>query len=744
MTGLHPTVVGTIPVGSGPTDIALDNASHVLYVSQASGNISEISSLNDSVIGTIPIGLNSHPTAMTYDWANRDVYVAEAGANLTAVISTSNNSIVASIPLRSQPSALGFDSANGDVYVAMYTLYNDSGQVSVISGLTQRVVDNITKVNFPDAIACSPAEGYVFVANLGTNNVSVINGTTQTVFRSVAVGFAPTALAWDNASLTAYTVDSSPYFGQSNNLAVIDAASLKTTGFLSWNTGPYAVVMDPSAGSVLVSNWFSSTVAVINETTNRMTSSISMPWYSLQGITVNPGGGRLYVMCESCDQVFIVNETGGAPKAISVGRDPRGLAFDGLNGEVYVANFLSNNVSVIDSGSSALIQTIPIPGPSLGGGGPGSVACDPVTGDIYVGVHGNVNFSPGNVTIINGSTNRIVGAFYLWWGPGPSALSVDAATNQVYVADDYLNVVWSFNLSTGNVVSETPVGLSPEAMSYDPANGYLYVTNSGSSNVSVINTTTNRAVGSIAVGLAPMGIAFDAANGNLYVANEGSGTVSAISGAFNRPIAFLESGLPPGTEWWVNVTGRAPANSTGTSVELVLPPGTYVYHVGTVNRDFAANGSMLVVDFATASALVTFQLLRFGVTFVETGLPLGTSWSVTVDGNATFSGSGMEIAFLEPNGTYSFRLGTSAHGYASPPGEFTTLGGSVREVVFARVPPGGGNPPWLWPAIGASVAIIAAAVLLAIRRRRHSAGKPTKSAGPAILPPPSRVHRGLS
>ena len=46
---------------------------------------------------------------------------------------------------------------------------------------------------------------------------------------------------------------------------------------------------------------------------------------------------------------------------IPVGNGPMGIAYDSKNGNMYVANFYSNTVSVIDAGTNNVIHTIPMP-----------------------------------------------------------------------------------------------------------------------------------------------------------------------------------------------------------------------------------------------------------------------------------------------------------------------------------------------------------------------------------------------
>lgn len=79
----------------------------------------------------------------------------------------------------------------------------------------------------------------------------------------------------------------------------------------------------------------------------------------------------------------------------------------------------------------------------------------------------------------------------------------------------------------------------------------------------------------------------------------------------------------------------------------------------------------------------------YEVTFTESGLPSGASWSVTLNGT-TSSSTSPEIAFTEQNGIYAYTVG-SVTGYTTTPpsGSVSVAGAAVTQVVtFAALPPG--------------------------------------------------------
>jgi YVTN family beta-propeller protein len=74
---------------------------------------------------------------------------------------------------------------------------------------------------------------------------------------------------------------------------------------------------------------------------------------------------------------------------LSVGAEPFAVAFDSINGFVYVANYASNNVSVIDAAASSVLGSLAV------GVEPDSVAVDPVNGEVEVADSGS-----GSISII--------------------------------------------------------------------------------------------------------------------------------------------------------------------------------------------------------------------------------------------------------------------------------------------------------------------------------------------------------
>jgi len=185
------------------------------------------------------------------------------------------------------------------------------------------------------------------------------------------------------------------------------------------------------------------------------------------------------------------------------------------------------------------------------------------------------------------------------------------------------------------------------------------------------------------------GLLFGVSHGGDTRAGAGEPPYSPLSPATGPPpysVTFNESGLPLGTEWWVNLSDGETFSSPTGNVTFSEPNSTYTFAVGGV-PGYAANvsGGQFTVD---GSAVVVFESFAptYTVTFSETGLTSGTSWSVTLDG-VTVASTTAAIAFNESDGTYVFSIPGVAGDIANVSWGPVTVDGAPVTVWVAFAPP---------------------------------------------------------
>ncbi len=195
-------------------------------------------------------------------------------------------------------------------------------------------------------------------------------------------------------------------------------------------------------------------------------------------------------------------------------------------------------------------------------------------------------------------------------GAGPDAIAVDQATHTAYVANANDATVSVVNTATCNALvaagcgqapPTVPVGPGPDAVTVDQATDTVYVANAGGDTVSVINGATCSATvtsgcGSVAatitVGPGPAGVGIDQATHTVYVTNSGTDTVSVVNEATCNGTVTTGCALTPPT---VTVAGNPWLLAVNQVTDTVYVP------------EFTASGasSVGVIDGATCNASVT-------------------------------------------------------------------------------------------------------------------------------------------
>jgi len=167
-----------------------------------------------------------------------------------------------------------------------------------------------------------------------------------------------------------------------------------------------------------------------------------------------------------------------------------------------------------------------------------------------------------------------------------------------------------------------------------------------------------------------------------------NGSPVSLSVAF-RPeapqnVTFVETGLPAGTSWNATLNGTT-SETTSTTSSFVVPDGVYVYSIGAIPGYLGVAGGKVTVDGAPLVVAVAFDQVTYNLSFVQSGLPPGTSWGITIESVPwTTSNQSLELAL--PNGTYPYSVDTDAN-YTAKAGTATVNGSSVSvPVAFSAMP----------------------------------------------------------
>ena len=242
--------------------------------------------------------------------------------------------------------------AQARAYVANF----GSNSVSVIDTSSNTVVATVGVGSQPNGVAITPDGTRAYVAN-GGGDVWVIDTSSNTVVAKVVVGSYPTGVAITPDGARAYVTRAN-----GNSVSVIATSSNTVVATVGVGTGPVGVAITPDGTRAYVTNADSGTVSVIATSSNTVVATVGVVGVadSPVGVAITPDGTRAYV-------TIATNVTGAGNGAVSVidtssntvvatvgvGSTPFGVAIKAGNGEPASYTCTNTTPPVITSIDSA-------------------------------------------------------------------------------------------------------------------------------------------------------------------------------------------------------------------------------------------------------------------------------------------------------------------------------------------------------------------------------------------------------
>ena len=741
-------VTENLTVGFSPWGVSYDYKNGNIYVANSgSKNVSVISGAKDKVIANITVGFS--PERIALDLANNFLYVTDSGSNAVSIIDPTQERAVASILVGQQPSGIAYDASNGDIYV----VDEGSSELSVINGT--RVIGNVTLGILPFDVAYDYRSQELFVTQLNVteSNVTVISGITDRVMNVIRAGAWAEGILYDSVTDHVFVAN-----GNSNNITVIDGATDDVVGGIPTSANPTGIAFSEPNQELLVTESsvpaLPGKLAFISTTNNTLTQTRTTG-LGPSNVLYDNSNGNVYIADEGGNAVTVLNATNGSFVAtVPVMGGPYALAYDEADQMAYVTDYYAGKVTVLNMTENVVVRNI-----SLGQVNPSGILFDRGDGYFYV-ADTNTNYTTQyNVSVIDPSAGKPT--YNITVGTDPEYLALNLMRDSLYVTQFSTGQVTVVNFSVGRETSSIGVGSGPEEIAFDPVNGLVYVANTLSGNVTIINATTDVVVGQVVTGLGPYGVVVNPKNGYAYVTDEGSSAVSVLSSGIPLQISSFRATPPDIT---LGQTSNLTVVATGGDGWYAyaysgLPPGCVPSNEQALSCTPTASGnysvSVTVVDTHGGSQNATLSLLveaprtaslssvsvtppsvtfRAGSSVVLIALPMCTG------GGGQCPSNGMTFAWSVSNqlGYLNSTLGKSARFWAgSKTGKVTitvaaTLDGVSKwanaTVTITSTPSSSAFLGLSWNdgyiLVGVVIATVAAAAVILLLRKR-APPKPT-------------------
>lgn len=339
-------------------------------------------------------------------------------------------------------------------------------------------------------------------------------------FSNVTVG--PHAITLSGAALNCPLPPESP--------AIVDVAASGTTEIRFEVECGYLLYITHNASPEDATGF----VAVFETVTHTLVASVRVG-FSPDEIAFTPDGAHVYVANFLSDDVSVIQTADHHVVAtIPVGNNPVGVAVEPGGAFVYISNLHGGSVSVIETATNAVVSAVPMPFPRF-------ISFTPDGAFAYVPFQEGVSVleteGHSEVAVIDTSP------FSSIWG-----VAVTADGLAVYLADQGLdnegNQVAVAGTAANVVTATVGVGTAPAAVALTPDDAFVYVPNSVSDDVSVIETSTRMVVATVPVGDGPVDVVVTPDGTRAYVSNLFSNEISVIDTATNEVVASFPANGP--------------------------------------------------------------------------------------------------------------------------------------------------------------------------------------------------------
>jgi uncharacterized protein (TIGR03437 family) len=290
----------------------------------------------------------------------------------------------------------------------------------------------------------------------------------------------------------------------------------------------------------------------------------------------------------------------------------------------YIPNYQDNTVSVINTITDTVVETIRVGSVPLG------VAITPDGSKAYITNNGDPSVSVINtgantvaITITTNSSSNPPPPGYL---SSPRGIAITPDGTRVYVANAS-NGILVIDTLTNSVVAAFPTGCDAYDVAITPDDTQAYVTNNCDNTVSVVNIASNpnKIVATISVGRSPQGVDIAPDDKHAYVANWADSTVSVIDTTTHSVTTIAGFANP------VTVA--------------VAPDGSRAYVVGGYDGIMLINTTdNTVTDTNVSSPLVLHRTL--GVAFTQNGAKAYVPTSCCVGPNPVYVFNTANVSLL--------------------------------------------------------------------------------------------------
>jgi YVTN family beta-propeller protein len=284
------------------------------------------------------------------------VFVANESSNNVTVVDGDSFQVVATVDARNH--------ATHDLAVSrdgrwLFATNLASGRLSAINTRALETVASIATGDRAHVVTLTNDNRQAWVANIGENTISIVDTGTFRILGTIAVGKGPTGLTFSRDGRFAYVSNQGD-----KTVEVIDTASHRVLRAIPVGTNPHFLVLGPD-GRIWGTNTGGTDIYVIDPATQDKVGSINVGpapqqiGFGFKGLQ----GPNAYVTVAGLNRVVVVSADPSNLRIleqIDVGQRPNGISNNREGTRLFVVHETSNDLKIIDTGSSSVLATVPV------------------------------------------------------------------------------------------------------------------------------------------------------------------------------------------------------------------------------------------------------------------------------------------------------------------------------------------------------------------------------------------------
>ncbi len=288
-----------------------------------------------------------------------NIFVSTEKGNEVVVFDPALN-LIKRIPTSRRPRDMHFNAAKDMLYVAC----GDDDAIDVIDVAKLEVVDSIPTGPSPEVFAFSPDEKFIYVSNEEDSRLEAIDLETRVSVQDIPTGAEPEGVLVMPDGKTAYVTSE-----VADMVHVVDTTTGAVTKNILVGTRPRRFILTPDHSELWVSCELSSEIYIIDTATNEIKgeSLIYVPDGFREedvtpvGMAVTKDGSKILISLGRANHIVIIDaRSHDVLSYVLVGRRAWSVDLSSDETRAYVANGLSDDITVIDMATMKATVSIPV------------------------------------------------------------------------------------------------------------------------------------------------------------------------------------------------------------------------------------------------------------------------------------------------------------------------------------------------------------------------------------------------